>query len=43
MKVFKDPDREREFRFITNNFRLSALTIAKLYKKDGILSYSSNG
>jgi len=30
---FKDPETGREFEFITNNFKLSALTIAKLYKK----------
>ncbi len=30
---FKDPKTGREFEFITNNFKLSALTIAKLYKK----------
>jgi len=30
---FKDPETGRKFEFITNNFKLSALTIAKLYKK----------
>ena len=30
---FKDPETAREFEFITNNFKLSALTIVKLYKK----------
>ncbi len=33
MVVFKDNESGEIFEFITNNFRLSALTIAKLYKK----------
>jgi len=33
MVVYKDPESGKKFEFITNNFVLSPLTIAKLYKK----------
>lgn len=40
---YYDEEDDREFTFLTNAKHLSALDVANLYKKDGWLSYFSNG
>jgi len=41
--TYVDPDTQKRFRFLTNNFALPALTIAKIYKSRWQVGVSSQG